>query len=212
MIRHIQHREFFDYHAPTWDQDETPEKRNALYRIIKRLKLDLHQSVLDVGCGTGILVPVIKSLAGENNQLIEADISAAMLRRNKEKWNGLYSGLHPAAVDAHDLPFRDESFEVIICFAVYPHFLEKARAISELRRVLKTGGQMIILHLMSSRLLNEMHREAGQAVAEDRLKPVEVVAGEIGAAGFQVITYEEQDDLYLIQASKIDSVQVNAGA
>ncbi|MEJ2637874.1 MAG: hypothetical protein P8184_21640 [Calditrichia bacterium] len=76
---------------------------------------------------------------------------------------------------------------------------------------MKPDGQMIILHLMSSRLLNEMHREAGEAVAEDRLKPVEVVAGEIGAAGFQVISYEEQDELYLIRARKIEGVRVDAG-
>jgi len=46
--------------------------------------------------------------------------------------------------DAHDLPFEDESFEVILCTEVLEHLHSPHIAISEMRRVLKVGGELIL--------------------------------------------------------------------
>lgn len=46
--------------------------------------------------------------------------------------------------DAHDLPFSDEEFEMILCTEVLEHLKDPRRAIAEMRRVLKRGGKVIV--------------------------------------------------------------------
>lgn len=57
--------------------------------------------------------------------------------------------------DAHHLPFRDESFEAVIAFNVFEHLHDPNRAASEIFRVLKPGGKVII----HTAFLQPLHEE-----------------------------------------------------
>lgn len=46
--------------------------------------------------------------------------------------------------DVHDLPFKDEEFDIILCIEVLEHVLDPRRAIAEMNRVLKVGGTLIL--------------------------------------------------------------------
>jgi len=199
---HIMRREFFDKHSQGWDEEETPEKIETLYQIFGGLGMELNGYILDAGCGTGILVPIIHKLAQENLKLVELDFSAAMLRRNQARHPKFLSSTFMLGADAQALPFGQPVFDAIICFSVLPHFLDKQKAIGEFFRVLQPGGRLLILHLTGSKQLNHFHRDAGEAVAEDRLSPVPLVANNIREEGFTIVETEERDDLYLILAQK----------
>jgi ubiquinone/menaquinone biosynthesis C-methylase UbiE len=102
--------------------------------------------VLDLGCGVGRLtVP----LAQRKARVLSLDNSAAMLkacRRNVEE-AGVGSYVRYKKGSASDLPFDDESFDVVACVGVLEHLPEEIRslAVSEMIRVLRKSGTLVVV-------------------------------------------------------------------
>ncbi|GAB4363397.1 MAG: methyltransferase domain-containing protein [Calditrichia bacterium] len=196
-------RDFFNDQAKEWDREETPEKLEALDRIFSRLRLPLDGKILDVGCGTGILVPILKKMSHGRASIIELDHARQMVLQNRNRWIARKRKVVWINADAHQLPLSKESVNAIICFAVYPHFQNKELALREFHRILKHNGFLLILHLMSSERLNVFHRKAGEEVRGDRLEPVEKLAEKVARLGFSLCQTREQDDLYLLLGKKV---------
>lgn len=196
------HRIFFDHHADNWDHEECTEKVNTLTNIIRELNFLNGGNILDIGAGTGILVPIIKCETAPENYLVELDISMEMLKINQHKWFNTQRNLVQLNSDALKIPFRKESFTRIICFAVMPHLTNKRSALTECYRVLTDKGKLLLLHLMSSELLNRYHKDVGGAVENDHLESVEQLSHQLRDIGFRVLKAEENEDLHLILASK----------
>jgi Methylase involved in ubiquinone/menaquinone biosynthesis len=94
--------------------------------------------VLDAGCGSGkMAVP----LARAGYRVVGLDLVREGLREMQGR--GIF-GL--AAGDVRCLPFRDETFDAVVCYDVLQHLLEPERALSveEIRRVLTPGGMTFI--------------------------------------------------------------------
>lgn len=192
---------FFDEKAGIWDSHDYMQKEQRLYKIITKKIPELKSPLLDMGSGTGILVPVLEKVMQKPDHIVEFDISRLMLSKawiknhSKENINFIQS-------DGHSLPFLNESFASVMCFAVFPHFNDQAKTIREFNRVLTEDGLLIILHLMGHRELNAMHEEAGKAVCRHALQSVDNVSKQIAAQSFTIVDFREQKDLYLIVAQK----------
>ncbi|MCK4299148.1 MAG: class I SAM-dependent methyltransferase, partial [Planctomycetes bacterium] len=114
----MNHRQFFDQTAANWDALEVEETYARLREIVVGLGIEPGSAVLDVGTGTGVLVPLLLEATGGEGQIVALDFSGEMLRRAQAKG-------HPVAYvqgDAQRLPFPAESFDWVICNAVFPHF------------------------------------------------------------------------------------------
>jgi ubiquinone/menaquinone biosynthesis C-methylase UbiE len=203
MSHEASHRAFFDHQAISWDEEESPEKIKILSHIFNELNFLATGKILDIGSGTGILVPIIKSDKAPDNYLVELDISREMLRVSRNKWEQARHKLVHLNSDAQTLPFKDKSFTKIICFAVLPHLSNKMIAFKECYRVLEDKGQMLILHLMSSELLNRFHKDVGGAVENDHLESAEYLADQVGRIGFRILKSEEKEDLHLVLAERM---------
>lgn len=94
--------------------------------------------VLDVGCGEGtMLCEVARKANGAS--LFGFDISELAARKAAEK------GLPAMVADAEaGLPFKDNSFDLVICSEVLEHLFDPERALEEIRRVLKPTGRLIV--------------------------------------------------------------------
>ena len=189
MVLKNLHREYFNGKAPAWDTIQNDEKTMKLIKIFQEFNLSPQGSVLDVGCGTGILIPVISQAEKRQLHLVELDFSENMLRQNKKK------SIHYPAMnlshllaDTHHLPIKKESFHWIIGFAVLPHLSEQNQALSEWRRVLVSGGNLLILHLMGSRELNHFHSHADGVITGDRLPAAADLSWIVQQYGFEVGT------------------------
>lgn len=124
--------------------------------------LDETSSVLEVGCGTGL---ILSRLEGARRRVIGVDLSRAMLRRARERSH------HLAQADAISLPFEDESFDVVCSFKVLAHVPMISEALAELSRVVKRGGFLIVefYNPLSLRYLSKMitgPRKTGFVVKE----------------------------------------------
>ncbi|MHC1572714.1 MAG: class I SAM-dependent methyltransferase [Methanosarcinales archaeon] len=119
-------------------EEEKEAWKNLLTQAIGAEKLN----VLDVGCGTG----TISLLLSEIGHIVTGiDISEGMLQKAKEKANILNLSINFRIGDAENLPFEDESFDVVINRHLLWTLPDPERAIFEWRRVLKSEGKLIII-------------------------------------------------------------------
>ncbi len=117
------------------------ERHEGYHRLIDDLQVDLlwphiqNQEVLEVGCGTGLLLERVAQGARRAKGI---DISPGMLEVAEQR------GLDVEEGSATDLPYQDESFDVVYSFKVLAHIEEIERALSECGRVVKPGGKLFL--------------------------------------------------------------------
>jgi len=170
------------------------------------------KTVLDVGAGTGILVEA--GLAAGSRQWIACDLSLEMLKileakfHNKFNLNGDYSSadrkLLVLHADVHSLPLEEGSVDRVICHNSFPHFCQPEIALSQLHRVLRPGGLMVINHFGGRDFINQVHRSAPHPILHnDLLMPAEEVAEWLREAGFTVTGVVDASHLYRITAVRL---------
>jgi ubiquinone/menaquinone biosynthesis C-methylase UbiE len=94
---------------------------------------------LEIGSGTGYFSLNLVQL-GVVERLTATDISPGMLQRLSATADALGLSAETVATEAEELPFEDESFDVVFGHAVLHHIPDLERAFSEFLRVLRPGG------------------------------------------------------------------------
>ncbi len=98
--------------------------------------------VLDVSTGTGEAARMALPLVGKEGLVVGADISPAMLTSARTRLDG--SSFLPVVADGQALPFKDASFDAVICQLGLQFFPDPARGVGEFRRVLREDGRVAI--------------------------------------------------------------------
>ena len=96
--------------------------------------------VLECACGTGLITAAV---AGKCRELVATDYSEGMLKQTRKKC-GSCSNVKIRSADIMNLPFPDESFDVLIAANVIHLLDDPYKALSELDRVCRPGGKLII--------------------------------------------------------------------
>jgi len=195
---HLQ--EYFDQLAPTWDNELSPERLKSLGRIINELGIRPGYNVVDIGSGTGILLPFLITELGDEGKIVALDFSAEMLIQGKAKSSLPIVNFIQA--DGMAIPLSDDSMDLAICNSVFPHFGDKAKALKEIARVLRNGGRLAICHAMSREMINQLHQSIGGAVANDLLPDEFQLKGLIKQAGLRITHFEDVPERYLVIAEK----------
>jgi ubiquinone/menaquinone biosynthesis C-methylase UbiE len=194
-------RDYFDLRASSWDEMlRYNERASDLLEVMSWFGLAEGDWVLDVGTGTGILLPLIRQAIGPKGMIVGFDFSFKMLEKAKLRpcpWEKI---LINATVDS--LPFQSGLFDQIICFSALPHFPNKLKALLEMVRVLKSGGALYIAHLKSVEELNQLHRQIGDPVAHDLLPAPEKVWSLMMESGLKDISVTNQPGKFLAQGQK----------
>ena len=161
----------FDAIAATEYDSSIPEHVMA---HLTRHRIELIQGhaacgkILDVGCGTGRL---LADLPPKRFQRYGIDTSAGMLSQARGKGHGM----HFRQGSATEIPFENNSFDVVFGAAVLHHIAEKnavAQAIAEMVRVTKKGGTTIIWdHNPLNPYWPILMRRVPQDIGEERLIP-----------------------------------------
>ena len=117
-------------------------------RVVADLALDRPAAVLDVGCGTGTLTrQIYDALPAESpRRVCGVDAAEAMIAVAQKK-AGARPGLEFAAALAEELPYPDGSFDRALSTFFFHHlnYGLKVKALAEIWRVLRPGGQAAIL-------------------------------------------------------------------
>jgi demethylmenaquinone methyltransferase/2-methoxy-6-polyprenyl-1,4-benzoquinol methylase len=122
------------------------------HRLWKQFTLSLAnlrpgQSALDVAGGTGDLAAGLAKQVGQRGLVALTDINAAMLDRGRDRLidAGLAGNLRYVQANAEHLPFADGSFDCVTIGFGLRNVTDKNAALASMRRVLKPGGQLLVL-------------------------------------------------------------------
>ena len=110
---------------------------------LKRLSVSEGESVLDIGSGPGFLTTALADATGPSGKVVGVDISKQMVDRAASK--STQSWLSYEVADATALPFKDESFDVVVSTQVAEYVPDINTFCSEIFRVLKPSGRGLIL-------------------------------------------------------------------
>jgi len=196
----MQLQEYFDQLAPTWDQEFTGERLNCLGNIVKELGIEPGNYVLDIGSGTGVLLPFLVAELGDEGKIVALDFSAEMLCQAKAKNFQPIVGF--AQADVLAIPLADSSVDLAMCNSAFPHFDDKVKALKEIARVLRDNGRLVICHTMSRKMINQLHQSIGGAVANDLLPDEFQLKRLIKQAGLKVTHFEDGPERYLVITEK----------
>lgn len=100
-------------------------------------------AVLDVACGTGELERLLLN-HNPDQVIVGVDLSEQMLSQARQKLSG-YANVSFQQATASQLPFPDQSFDMVVSANAFHYFTEPGAALQEMRRVLKPGGTVVIL-------------------------------------------------------------------
>jgi len=197
----LNEKAFFDEVAPEWDNrnHHDPEK---IMDILDTVGLKNGDSVLDVGCGTGVLVPYVLELIGTNGRIVGLDYSENMLRIAREKFpkesypnvDFVFGGI--LTYEAYD------KFDVVICYSSFPHFPDKAGSIKKMAKLLKPRGKLAICHSQGRNHINKMHKDMGGDMAKVELPSADIVSRFMAEANLNVQIAIDNDEKYVLVAVK----------
>jgi ubiquinone/menaquinone biosynthesis C-methylase UbiE len=192
-------KEYFEKLARDWDNEHSTEEEKERTRAFAGAHFHLREgeTVLDVGCGTGRLIPHLEAVIGNAGRLVELDFSVEMLKIGKNRHDGDYTNLLFVQGDGHLLPLKDGSFDTVVCMAFFPHLGDKRKGMEAFARVLKPGGRLFIAHQMNREELNRFHGKVDGPVSDDLLPGEEQMRELFEAVGFRDVEVREAPGLYL---------------
>lgn len=146
--------EFFDTLASDWDADMI-RNDEIINKILDGAGVKEGVKVLDVACGTGVLIP--DYLERKAASVIGVDISQEMIKIAKRKF--FQENVKFICGDIEMLTF-EEQFDCIVLYNAFPHFPEQERLIKTLTGMLKNGGTLTIAHGMSREQIDRHHHSS----------------------------------------------------
>jgi ubiquinone/menaquinone biosynthesis C-methylase UbiE len=162
-------RAYYDDFSTRYEDRRGGNVPHGYHDLLDHLESDFvrkfaeNRAVLEVGCGTGLVLERIARFAARAEGV---DLSPGMLEKAKSR------GLTVREGSATALPFPDESFDVTCSFKVLPHVPDIDQALAEMARVTRSGGYVLaefynpfsfrglLRHLGPSRKIGQRHAEA----------------------------------------------------
>ncbi len=195
-------RQFFNEAADNWDkQFYKPELVKFLSKIVPSFGIARGEKVLDVGTGTGILIPFLLKAVGSQGQVTAIDYAQRMV----EVCNAKYSQFPNVKImlkQVENLSFASESFDAITSFGLFPHLEDKAEALAEMNRVLKPKGRLVIAHALSCSEIAMHHHTVSSVVAYDTLPNEGQMRTLLENAGFANVQITDKPGCYLCLSDK----------
>jgi len=96
--------------------------------------------VLELGCGTGEMWKGHNDIISKCDKLVLSDLSEGMIHETKKNVVGNHN-VEFKVVDIQNIPYNEDSFDIVIANMMLYHVPDLQRGLSEVRRVLKTGGK-----------------------------------------------------------------------
>lgn len=189
MIEKADIIEFFDRCAPSWDAELIRSDRKISI-ILDNAGVKQGSRVLDVACGTGVLMPDYLSRGAEVTGI---DISPEMIKLAEQKYACTGVRFICGDVEAADV---GQDFDAIVVYNAFPHFPDPERLIFRLSGLLAEGGILTVAHGMSREKIDAHHHGSASKVSIG-LMPAEQLA-EIFGRHLNVTAVISDDGMYQV--------------
>lgn len=187
--------DFFDALAPTWDENEIRSTPERIRKILSKLPIYKDMNILDLGTGTGVLIPYLSEIVGQEGHVAAIDLSEGMLTIARQKYG------HLTNVEFLKLDFEEEQipgiYDVAIMYSVYPHLHSPADTIEWIFKMnMKPEGVIIIAFPSDEQFINNIHHE--RKAGHDHLPPAHILAEMICRWGYKAEVIAATDDEYIV--------------
>ena len=194
----MKHREYFNKMADKWDQI-CHHDIVKLKAITQMAYISKGETVLDVGTGTGVMLPFIRELVGDTGQITAIDLAEKMLEVASQKCPFENVSFVLGDISAVTLP--ESHFDVIMCYSVFPHFQDKPRIVSHMASLLKPKGRLVIAHSQSRNAINSLHAKL-DAVRRDQLPEAVTIEKYLKEAELTPILTKDNDEMFVVIGQK----------
>lgn len=184
---------FFDSLADSWDNNMV-KNQNIIDKILDLSEVTEGKRVLDVACGTGVLIP--DYLARKIKKCVAIDISEKMIEIAKNKFSE-NAEVEFICADAESYDFK-EMFDCIVIYNAFPHFADRNGLFENLSKHLKKDGRITVAHGMSRKDLIKHH--SGNAKNVSTILPETDGLSEIMKPYFLVDKKISDSEMYLVSA------------
>lgn len=137
---------YFDRWAQNYDNGRISQWFQYTQRLtVGLMDLSPQSRVLDVGCGTGFAVLTLGSMLTEG-KACGVDISEEMISQAQAKVSPeITERVEFRRASSDNIPYPSAEFDYIMCTNSFHHYPDPLLALAEMRRLLKPGGELIIL-------------------------------------------------------------------
>ena len=152
----------FDRVAPLFEQAPAQEILKRLEVVVDSARIQPNESILDVGTGTGVLLPFI--LEHLPSRVLACDLSKEMLKRAGDQFGNRVGTLQ---ADVVDIPVSDSPFDVIFCNAAFGNVYDQKETLAAMDTLLAPTGRLVISHPMGSAFVKRLQKESPQYHLKD---------------------------------------------
>lgn len=185
---------FFDKCAINWDE-EMIRNDDVINKILDNAGVKKHSKVLDVACGTGVLIPDYISRDVESVTAI--DISEEMIKIAKSKFDDEKIRLICGDVMEYDV---GKGYDAIVIYNAFPHFAEPDNLIKILSEKLNDNGRITVAHGMSREKIDAHHKGSASKVSNGLMEADRLA--DIFKKYTNVIKVISDDDMYQVVGEK----------
>ena len=192
-MTHTKAQEQFAKRSHAYAKSSALSNKDNLKRIIELVAPSDTDHLLDVATGTGFLA---FEFANHVLEVIGIDLTVEMLAIAKEyKADNNIKNVIFESADVDSLPFEDNSFDIVSCRFALHHFLHPEKAISEMTRVLKHGGKLVLSDITSSEDITKSEYQNNMERIRDpshvkHYRPSEIVQM-LSDRGFEILHFED---------------------
>jgi demethylmenaquinone methyltransferase/2-methoxy-6-polyprenyl-1,4-benzoquinol methylase len=130
-------RDYYASIASGYDELYGEEQLSKLKRALGRIDLQKSDIVLEVGCGTGLLVNFMQEKVGK---IVGVDLSRQMVEKGRQRFYGEF-----LVCDAESLPFREGTFDKVLSFTVIQNLESPSKMLEEVGRVCRGIAAITVL-------------------------------------------------------------------
>lgn len=144
----------WDVLSPLYDFFETVYNGKCFKGIAEEIKKYVNKDdvVLECACGTGLLTLPMAQICKE---IVATDYSDGMLKQTQKKVSG-YNNVRIQKASILEIPFDNNKFDVVVAANVIHLLDDPGKALSEMKRVCKPGGKLIIPTYVNKERKNSM--------------------------------------------------------
>lgn len=185
---------FFDRLAPGWDADMI-RSDEIVHTILDNAGVEAGMDILDVACGTGVLIP--DYLRRGASSVTGIDISPKMVEIAQEKFPQAQVTILCGDVETTDFA---RLFDRVVVYNAFPHFPDPERLIERLSSLLRPGGRLTVAHGMSREKIDAHHHGAASHVSNGLMSAQSLAA--IFAKHLAVTAVISDDRMYQVVGQK----------